>query len=64
MNLDSTSEKARQRITIMPMDFQMIPMGPGTINMGIKAAIVVNTPKVAGMATFLAPRITLVIEWP
>ena len=64
INFDSINEKARHKITIMPMDFQIIPIGPETKIMGTNAAMVVNTPKVAGMATRLTPRITLSICCP
>ena len=58
INLDSIKEKIKHKITTIPMVFQMTLVGPLTINMGEKAAIVVNTPKVAGIATLLTPRIT------
>ena len=64
ISLDSINEKTRQTITTIPMVFQMIPNGPDTISIGENAAIVVNTPKVAGIATFLTPAITLSVLWP
>ncbi len=51
-------------MTTNPMVFQITPNGPETINMGEKAAIVVSTPKVAGMATFLTPAMTLSVLCP
>ena len=46
------------------MVFQMTPKGPDTISMGENAAMVVSTPKVAGIATFLTPAITFSVLWP
>ena len=40
------------------------PPKPDKNSIGAKAAIVVNTPKVAGNATFLAPKITFSIVCP
>ena len=58
------SEKIRHTITTIPMVFQIIPNGPDTISMGENAAMVVNTPNVAGIATFLTPAITFSALWP
>ena len=51
-------------ITTKPMVFQITPKGPETISIGENAAIVVNTPNVAGIATFLTPTITFSVLWP
>ena len=61
---DSTSEKIRHSTTTQAIEPQIGACAPPTINIGTKAAIVVNTPKVAGIATFLAPAITASTDLP
>ncbi len=48
----------------MPMASKNGATWPPTISMGTKAAMLVSTPKVAGMATLLAPRMTLSMVCP
>jgi hypothetical protein len=64
ISLDSTSEKARQRITTQPIAAKNCPEMPVTSRMGRKAAMVVSTPNVAGTATLLTPSTIFSIEWP
>ena len=58
MSFDSISEKIRQRITTTAMASWKPATTPPINNMGAKAAMVVKTPMVEGMATFFAPSIT------
>ena len=51
-------------MTTSPMVFHITPNGPDTISIGENAAMVVSTPKVAGMATFFTPAITLSVLCP
>ena len=62
INLDSIKENIKQTITTPPMVFQITPKVPDTIIIGEKAAIVVNTPNVAGIATRFTPLIILSTE--
>ena len=64
ISFDSMIENNRHRTTTEPMAAGNAPNPPGTVSKGIKVTTVVNTPKVAGMATRLAPRITLSSVWP
>ena len=63
-HFDSTSENARQSTTTMPQASGKAPNTPCTNSVGVKAAMVVSTPKVAGVATRYTPFTTLVTLWP
>ena len=58
-HFDSIIENSRQRITTEPIAKGIGPKLPCTVRNGTNAATVVSTPKVAGIATRLAPRMTL-----
>ena len=59
MSLLSTSENARQRMTIQAMAPATDDVAPDCSSIGVKAMMVVSTPNVAGTATRWAPRTML-----
>ena len=59
MSLDSIKENVRHKITTIPIAFVTPEKLPPTKINGAKAAIVVNTPIVAGVATLFAPATTV-----
>ena len=64
ISFDSINEKIKHRIITTPIALENAAPGPDAIACGKKAAMVVSTPNVAGIATRLTPRITLSSEWP
>ena len=64
ISFDSIKEKIKQSTTTAPIALPKAEDGPSPNRNGTNTAIVVNTPKVAGIATRLTPRITLSVVWP
>ena len=57
MPSDSISEKSKHGITISGMRRKIFPIMPGTNSSGMKAATVVSTAKMTGLAISCAPSI-------
>ena len=57
IHLDSTSEKNKQKETTKAIDLKNAAKLASIANNGKNAAMVVNTPNVAGIATRIVPRI-------
>ena len=54
---DSTSENSRHGTTTSGMTLKTLPIMPGTNSSGMKAATVVSTAKITGVAISRAPSI-------
>ena len=54
-NCDSTRLKIRHNSTVQPMAPKKLPSMLSTVTIGMKAAMVVSTPKKTGTATSVVP---------